>query len=416
MKQKLSFIFFAFSLLFFSYGFGFMTAFKTIPPYDLLLKVYHAWPDLVQYWKNDTGLVPLRHLVSATPGRKQISILDESGMAEGYRLIAGLMPRSEAWVGAVLYDQTGKEVHYWPVDYAKLDSEGPGALNVFMHGVAIFEDGSLIVNFDGGNALAKISFNGEVLWKIPGLFHHLISRSYDGTIWTWEGEEGHQFMTQVDPDDGYIIRRVSLIDDVVVSQNLEGRFAIQSSGSENGLRWFEDPFHPNDIEILDPHLSKAFPLFSAGDLLISLRNLNLVAVLDSRTYQVKWSSIGPWHRQHDPDFLPDGSISVFNNNMGLAHSQIVKIDPQTKASQIFVGQEQGLSFYTWQRGNHQFLENGNVLITDTEHGRVLEANSRGDLVWEYHNIYDEERNGVINTAVQLPLDFFHEEIRQYFDD
>lgn len=102
--------------------------------------------------------------------------------------------------------------------------------------------------------------------------------------------------------------------------------------------------------------------------------------------------------------------------MGLAHSQIVKIDPQTKASQIFVGQEQGLSFYTWQRGNHQFLENGNVLITDTEHGRVLEANSRGDLVWEYHNIYDEERNGVINTAVQLPLDFFHEEIRQYFDD
>ena len=48
--------------------------------------------------------------------------------------------------------------------------------------------------------------------------------------------------------------------------------------------------------------------------MISLRNYNLLFVVDPDTWKVKWYQIGPWRRQHDPEFNGDGTITVFNNN------------------------------------------------------------------------------------------------------
>lgn len=413
MRQKLSYFLFMFSLVFLFYASGFLTALMKLPPYDLLTEAYEALPELAQYWENDIGLTPTRHLFSANPGRKKFSIIDKSNVAEGYTIIAGLTPGKSTWLGVLLYDQTGQAIHYWPVDYAKLDPTGPSPQNVYMHGFVIFDDGSLIVNFDDGNVLVKYGLSGEVIWKIFGHFHHQISKSFDGSIWTWEGEGPSQFMTQVNPESGEVIRRISLIDDLIIPQNLQAQFAIRTHRSEKGLKWFNDPFHPNDIEVLDPLMAKFFPLFVPGDLLISLRELNLLAVLDSNDFRLKWSKVGPWYRQHDPDFLPDGSISLLNNNMGFQNSQIIKVFPQKGTLEVIEGN--GIPFYTWQRGCHQYLENGNFLITDSEHGRILEINPRGELVWEFNNIYNDEKNGVINKAERVPLNFFRSNVQRQFD-
>lgn len=414
MRQKLSFALFIFSLFFVFFGGGFLTAVMKLPPYELLMKAYKALPEITQYWENDLGLTPTRHLFAAAPGRKKFTIIDEPHFAEGYTLIAGLTPGKKTWLGVVLYDRTGREVHYWPIDYDQLDPDGPPPQNVYMHGVVIYEDGSLIVSFDDGNVLVKLSLNGDIMWKTPGHFHHQISKSFDGSIWTWEGEGRHQFMTQVNPENGQVIRRISLIDDVIIPQDLQGQFAIRTYKSENGLKWFHDPFHANDIEVLYPPMAKAFPAFAAGDLLISLRELNLVAVLDSRDYKVKWSTIGPWFRQHDADFLADGSIALLNNNMGFGKSHIMKVFPRTGMVETVGVEGSGVPFYTWQRGCQQHLENGNFLVTDSEHGRAFELSPRGELVWEFHNIYDEERNGVINKADRLPLNFFTPDVLREF--
>ena len=140
--------------------------------------------------------------------------------------------------------------------------------------------------------------------------------------------------------------------------------------------------------------------------MISLRSLNLVAVLDSESLKVKWYQHGPWHRQHDPDFQPDGIITVFDNRLDLGQSQIIKIDPQNgEWASLFRGSGE-IPFYTRMRGQHQVLENGNLLLTAANSGRVLEVSPDGNLVWEFQNVFDERRNGVVSMAVLVPEDFF----------
>lgn len=410
MKNKFSLALFIISFILFSYALGLLTGVKKLPPYGLLEEAYHAIPEIREHWENDVGLTPTRHLFAADPSREKFSIYDESKVVSGYKFIAGLFPKKEKLLGALLYDRSGNEVHYWPIDYSELDPEGPSLQNVYFHGVEVFEDGSIIVNFDDGHVLAKIDMHGKVIWKIQGFFHHVVSRSYDGTVWTWEGSRYNQFISQVDHVTGKVIRRISLIEDIIIPNGLQGQFAIRTRRSESGLNWFNDAFHPNDVEILDPRYAQAFPSFSPGDLLISLRELNLIAIIDVSSLRVKWSKIGPWYRQHDPDFLMDGSISILNNNMGFMNSQIIKIFPESGRSEVIVGGSKGLPFYIWQKGKHEHLENGNILITDSDHGRVLEVDSKGNLVWEYNNIWDNGRNGVINKAMRLPNDFFRPDV------
>ena len=167
-----------------------------------------------------------------------------------------------------------------------------------------------------------------------------------------------------------------------------------------------DPFHANDVEILGPDLADAFPMFEAGDIMISLRTPNLVAVLDPESLKVKWWQHGPWHRQHDPDFQPDGTITVFDNRLDFGHSQIVRIDPKTREwTRLFRGSDE-IPFYTRTRGQHQVLANGSLLLTSTNSGRALEISPDGKLVWEFQNVFDERRNALVKMAMLVPEDFF----------
>ena len=59
------------------------------------------------------------------------------------------------------------------------------------------------------------------------------------------------------------------------------------------------------------------------------------------------------------------------------------------------------------RGKHQQLDNGNILITEPQSGRVFEVDRSGDLVWEYQNRYDEDRNLLVSKSIWLPQDFFN---------
>ena len=174
----------------------------------------------------------------------------------------------------------------------------------------------------------------------------------------------------------------------------------------DGIQLDGDPFHLNDAEILDHQKASVFPLFEVGDLLLSFRELNLIAILDPDDYILKWWQIGPWYRQHDPDFLDDGTISVYNNNTGFGNSGIVSVNPQSGVVKTLFKGSKRIPFYSWRRGKHQHLKNGNILITESEAGEVFEVDAGGDLVWQYQNIFDESRNGLINDAIQLPLDFF----------
>ena len=140
--------------------------------------------------------------------------------------------------------------------------------------------------------------------------------------------------------------------------------------------------------------------------MISLRELNLVAVADRETGAFKWYRHGPWLKQHDPDFQPDGTITVYDNNTGSGTSRILRIDSKTNATEVVFAGTEAVPFYSWQRGKHQVLPSGNVLITESQHGRVFEVTPSGDLVWERDLGWDANRNLIVTEARHVPEGFF----------
>jgi len=167
-----------------------------------------------------------------------------------------------------------------------------------------------------------------------------------------------------------------------------------------------DIFHPNDVEELLPNLAPAFPEFNAGDLLISIRELDMVAVI-SPSGDLKWSQRGPWLRQHDPDFEPDGWISVYDNSVFRPNSGIISINPQTRETRNALPNFTGM-FKSVFRGKHQLLPNGNRLVVIPEQGQVLEITPAGAIAVEFNNPVpsDLALNDDVANAVWLPTDYF----------
>ena len=86
---------------------------------------------------------------------------------------------------------------------------------------------------------------------------------------------------------------------------------------------------------------------------------------------------GPFLGQHDPDFLPNGHLMVFDNRgtgdrPAFGGSRILEIDPATRAV-VWSYDGGDEPFYTKERGSQQALPNGDVLVTAALEGRVFEV-------------------------------------------
>ncbi|HSK41344.1 MAG TPA: arylsulfotransferase family protein [Arenibaculum sp.] len=403
IREKISFFLFVAAAAFLAYWFGFATAHFGLPPRDLITSSYAELSDFKAHWRNDLGFEPTRFLVPAATQRPPgFTAVNPDAMAEGYRLVAGYLKDRPSLNGAALFDTGGSEVHFWPIDYATLDPKGRDPRLVFLHGFEVFPDGSIVVNFDNGNVIARIAACGDVMWTQQGDFHHAVTRSHDGTLWALEADR----LTQLDAGTGARLRHVELRENIIDPNGATGIFGMRYNDDEFNPGYMDDPFHPNDVEILSPEYAAAFADFEAGDIMISLRSLNLVAVIDGRDLRLKWYQHGPWHRQHDPDFMPDGTISVFDNNMHAKVSRILRIDPATRRYEVAFEGSDAAPFYTGIRGKHETLANGNILVTEPQGGRAFEVDAGGNLVWEYRNTFDDDRNLLINKAMVLPTGFF----------
>lgn len=369
--------------------------------------------DLQKNWRNDLGLEPTRHLVApddsgaAPDPDRGFALHDGGAAAPGYTLVAGLSDDQETSVHAAwLFDSEGNEVHRWPIRYASLD-ETSEPQNVMLHGMEVFPDGSLALTFDAGNTVARIDACGERIWSTAGRYHHTLNRDGAGMLMTWRDDT----IVWIDEETGEEVRALDLRKEVVHARDGEqqGYLDIRTRTPETAagrLRYMDDPFHPNDVEPLRAEMAAAFPMFETGDLLISLRELNLVAVLDPETGALKWWHHGPWLKQHDPDFQPDGTITVYDNATGTGSSKIRRIDPADDTVTLDFAGSGEVPFYSWRRGKHQYLPNGNILLSEPEHGRVLEVDAAGKLVWDRHMVWDAEHNLIVTEARHIPEDYF----------
>ncbi len=262
------------------------------------------------------------------------TVFDPAAVAPGYLAINRFHPDDQRFVTDLL-DASGKVVHSWPIDYSQI-VEG-GSSTEFVHGALPLRDGSLVVDFDDGHAVARIDACGRPIWvNSDKTYHHLIERDGDGLwLWkatNWDGSQD-QVMVRIDGATGKITNSVRLIDDVIEGDPTDAMkltippgFDFEKDAERDE---FSDLFHPNNVEPLSVEMASAFPQFSAGDLLFNLRNLSTIAVVSRSTHRLLWVLRGPWFMQHDPDFQSDGTITVYSNNPDRESSTLIRVDPKT---------------------------------------------------------------------------------------
>jgi hypothetical protein len=143
-----------------------------------------------------------------------------------------------------------------------------------------------------------------------------------------------------------------------------------------------DLFHTNSVKVLRHAIAPRFPLFQAGQVLISLRNLHTIAVVDVGKRSVVWAARGPWRIQHDADFLDNGHLLLFDNHGWSKGCRVIEYDPVTQAIPWLYSDADASPFHAIYRGMKQRLPNGNTLIVDPDNGRVFEVTLGKELVWE----------------------------------
>jgi hypothetical protein len=124
-------------------------------------------------------------------------------------------------------------------------------------------------------------------------------------------------------------------------------------------------------------------MFRAGQVLVSLRSTSTIALVDPLEGRVAWAARGPWLAQHDPQFLGNGHLLIFDNLGSPRGSRVLEYDPRTQALPwSYLGTE-GSRFYTSERGMCQRLPNGNTFIVVSESGQMMEVTPDAEVVWSY---------------------------------
>jgi hypothetical protein len=143
-----------------------------------------------------------------------------------------------------------------------------------------------------------------------------------------------------------------------------------------------DLLHTNSVKVLSRSLVSKFPLFKAGQVLLSMRNIDTIAVLDRHTRRVAWASQGLWRLQHDAEFLSNGHLLLYDNAGLQRETRILEYDPLTQATPWAYTNEHATHFSAVFRGMKQRLPNGNTFIVDPDNRRLFEVTSDKELVWE----------------------------------
>lgn len=304
----------------------------------------------------------------------------EAAAFEGLNLVCSWdSPRAR------LFDMQGKLVHEW--------KQGTRGWN----DVALLPDGSLLaaVNEQG---LLKLDRNSRPLWWFAERVHHEFQVASDGSVRVLVRKAALR------PE---IHARYAAIADEVVTLDANGRElgrvsileAIERS-SHAGLlpsaahrdfgpsRTELDVLHANSVEAFDGRLAGKSPLFAKGNLLVSMRTIDSVAIVKPDSLDVLWLW-GPsiLRGQHHATLLDNGHVLVFNN--GLEASGAIEVDPLTW--QVEWQYSPGKEFFSRSRGAAQRLPNGNTLLSASDKGYAREVTPQGRVVWEYANPENDEK-------------------------
>lgn len=198
--------------------------------------------------------------------------------------------------------------------------------------------------------------------NFKGWPHHDIIAAASGTFFTIIAEE-------IAPN---------VLDDVIIEFDTKGEILWSWSvnehlfGKKDARKIFKiqkPPLCPMKSEKIE-HTThcNALDIFENGDILLSVRNLSEIVRISYPDGKVIWrrgSDVLSY--QHYPTIQPDGSILVYDNGIKQGKTGIVKFSP---AGKVILNKR--LNFFSGGLGSVQELSNGNWLVVDGMHARVLE--------------------------------------------
>lgn len=397
---------------------------------------------LTAAWEQTAGTEPAHFLQPSRKAGAGVTVNDTAHQSD-LILLTGFFDGDP---GLRLIRRDGTLAASWPAAFSALLPERHDAANapetdwnIDLHGSYIEPDGSVVFNFEYQGAV-KLDRCGAREWALPERTHHSIEPAAGGGYWiggldveTDPNAAAYQPIVSPDRDrgrieddlilrvdtDGGVLSRKSVFR-ILMDNGFEPLLSATGSSLADEALSDNELLHVNMISELPPALAPAFPQFRPGDLVVSVRDYNLVFVVEPGSWEVKWHSTGPWLRQHSAKFLADGTIGVFNNNAyayqsgpdGVTdlsqprESQILAVDPKTGRAEVRYGGKPGQEMMSVFRGYQQPLPDGGFLITEPEAGRVVQVDAAGRTVWEYINRYDEGRVLEMTGARVFPAGYF----------
>ncbi len=361
----------------------------------------------------------------------------EPGAYDGYTLIT-------VGQGAYLIDMTGEVRHAWRLPYASLPADerlrrkAPSEIQLYWKPARLLANGDLLAIIDlmgaspEGLALVRLDHRSRPRWVYHGSVHHDFDVDADGKVYVLDQRvitNAVEAMPEMTPplldegvvvlsSDGRLEKRISLVAAFAASP-----FARMADRTARETRWpWGDYLHSNNIDILSADLAGRFDGMAPGQALLSFRETNTIAMLDMEDQRIVWALRGDWFAQHDPDFLPNGRLLMFDNLGDWLRgrgSRVIEVDPVTGGIVwTYPGAGDPPLFSTY-RADQQRLPNGNTLINEFQRGRLREISADGRVVWEYrcpfrHHAHRDRRCRVMSAerygAERITFELNHGEV------
>ena len=316
----------------------------------------------------------------ANRGKKGVTVHEPDQIQLGVTLVVH-DGHQEVW----LVNPKGKVVHRWKADKA-----------VFDH-ATLMPTGDLLGIDEGKGKVFKLDWNSKELWHTNLDAHHDVTVAENGDLYvlTWVTE----VIPELDPkrplednhlailtSEGKLKKQISFTN--LLTSSADSMAAAKrllpklKASHRDGL----DLFHANTLTVIDRDVTVGGKkLFSKGQVMTCVRNLDRVWVIDLEQEKIVWSwGGGELDKPHTPRLLANDRVLVFDNRPLSERSRVVEYDLASKdIVWHYQKATENEAFFSILGGNSERLPNGNTLITETTRCRVFEVTRDKRVVWEY---------------------------------
>lgn len=401
MLERLGSAIFVLLLCFLVFSGGVLLAVTETPPYHLYRDAYRAAEALQEQRLTVADRYRTDLWREARRPDRGVTRLEAERVRPGYTLFTsgdGALARLVSLEGETLYEWELPFSSIWEEGRAAVASPQPDEL-VFLRKARLLPNGDLLAIYEAagdspyGYGMVRMDRDSNPVWTYLEHTHHDFDLAPDGRIvvltheFVWEGPPALRHLDRPFLDDfvvvlspeGEELAKVSLVEAIERSRYEAFIYAIPHFSAA-------DPLHTNTVGYIDAEMARAFPHGEEGQVILSFRDVGVIAVLDLEREEIVWAARGSWMGQHHPSILPDGDILLFDNLGGFRRgnaSRILQVDPETLG---IVWRYEGTEeepFDSPLRAEAFRLDNGNTLITESDGGRLFEVDADGAIVWEY---------------------------------